>query len=437
MNVTITPAKLSGMVIPPPSKSQAHRVLIAAALACGEGTIDNVAYSQDIGATLDCLENLGAEFVRDGSAVTVRGMSANPMSPLRRMAYPRLNCGESGSTLRFLIPVALAVRGGGIFSGRGRLMERPQKPYFDLFDEKGIFHEQKNGVLTVAGMLTPGEYRLPGGVSSQFVTGLLYALPLLEGDSEIVLTSPLESRGYVDMTLNALGLFGIHAQARGNRFFVPGNQLYQPQDVAIEADWSQAAFWYAAQALGSPVEVGGMNPGSTQGDCDFVDWMRMIQNKPLGGGVSVPIWGPDGGAEMLTAPIGGCSVSIDVSQNPDLAPPLAAMGALMNGTLYIENAARLRLKESDRLDAIARVLGALGADVTEGPDFLTIRGRETLPGGVTVDSFNDHRIAMMAAIAATRCEKPITLTGAECVAKSYPDFWEQYERLGGKIQKVD
>ncbi len=434
MNITITPAQLSGTVIPPPSKSQAHRLLIAAALAGGVSRLGNAALSQDIGATINCLEQLGAEFTWSGPQLTVRGMGANPMSPLRRMAYPRLDCGESGSTLRFLIPIALAVRGGGIFTGRGRLMERPQKPYFDLFDEKGIFHERKDGALTVTGMLTPGQYRLPGDVSSQFVTGLLYALPLLEGDSEIVLTSPLESRGYVGMTLDALGLFGIYPETRGSRFFIPGHQLYQPQDFAIEADWSQAAFWYAAQFLGNPVEVGGMDPGSAQGDRDFLDWMRMVRNKPTGGGVTVPVWGPDGGAETPPAPAGGCSVSIDVSQNPDLVPPLAAMGALMDGALHIKNAARLRLKESDRLDAIARVLGGLGADVTEGPDFLTIRGRGTLPGGVTVDSFHDHRIAMMAAIAATRCEKPVTLTGAECVAKSYPDFWEDYERLGGKIQ---
>ncbi len=410
MNVTITPSKLSGAVIPPPSKSQAHRVLIAAALADGESIIDNVAFSQDIEATLDCLDDLGAEFFRDGSALTVRGMSAGPMSPLRRMAYPRLDCGESGSTLRFLIPVALAVRGGGIFSGRGRLMERPLTPYFDLFDEKGIFHERRDGVLTVTGMLTPGEYRLPGNVSSQFVTGLLYALPLREGGSEIVLTSPLESRGYVDMTLDALSLFGIRIQARGNGFFVPGNQLYQPQDFAIEADWSQAAFWYAAQALGSPVEVGGMDPGSAQGDA-------VIQTQ----------------AEDLAQP---GDLNIDVSDCPDLVPPLAAMAALRAGqTTRLVNAARLRLKESDRLDSVTRVLSALGADVEEGRDFLTIRGREALPGGVTVDSFHDHRVAMMAAIAAIRCVKPVTITGAECVAKSYPDFWEDYERLGGKIKK--
>jgi len=436
MDITITPTKLAGAVIPPPSKSQAHRLLIAAALADGVSRLDNVALSQDIGATMNCLGQLGAEFTWTGPQLTVRGMAANPMSPLRRMAYPRLDCGESGSTLRFLIPIALAVRGGGIFTGRGRLMERPQKPYFDLFDEKGIFYEQKGGVLTVTGMLTPGKYRLPGNVSSQFVTGLLYALPLLNGDSEIILTTPLESRGYVDMTLDALGLFGIYPKARENGFFVPGNQHYARQDFAVEADWSQAAFWYAAQFLGNPVEVGGMDPSSAQGDRDFLDWMSMVRNKPTGGGVTAPIWRPGGGAETPAAPAGGRSVSIDVSQNPDLAPPLAAMGALMDGTLSIKNAARLRLKESDRLDAVARVLGALGADVAEGPDFLTIRGRKTLPGGVTVDSFHDHRIAMMAAIAATRCERPVTITGAECVAKSYPNFWEEYERLGGLIQKA-
>ena len=437
MNVTITPAELSGTVTPPPSKSQAHRILIAAALADGESAISNVAFSQDIEATMSCLESLGAAFARDGSTVTVRGMGANTMSPLRRMAYPRLDCGESGSTLRFLIPVALAVRGGGIFSGRGRLMERPQKPYFDLFDKKGVFHEQKDGALTVTGMLTPGTYQLPGDVSSQFVTGLLYALPLLERESKIVLSTPLESRGYVDMTLDTLGQFGISAIGRNRGWFIPGGQLYQPRSLAVEGDWSQAAFWYAAQALGNPVAVEGMDPRSIQGDREFSDWVRMVKNEPMAGGITVPIWGNGAEAEPPSSPSGGCAVTIDVSQNPDLVPPLAAMGALMNGLLRIQNAARLRIKESDRLASVTQVLGALGADVTEGPDFLEIRGRETLSGGVTVDSFNDHRIAMMAAIAATRCEKPITVLGAECVAKSYPNFWDDYESLGGKIQKTN
>ena len=419
MNVTITPGGLAGSVTPPPSKSQAHRLLIAAALARGESVITNVALSQDIEATIRCLEELGAEFTVDGSTVTVRGMGANAMSPLRRMAYPHLDCGESGSTLRFLIPIALAVRGGGVFTGHGRLMERPLKPYFDLFDEKGIFYEQKDGALTVSGLLTPGEYRLPGNVSSQFFTGLLFALPLLNGPSALIPTTPLESEGYIQMTLQAMAQFGVELPVTLSlppHYHPQGNQTYHAANAAVEGDWSQAAFWYAAQALGNPVTVVGLDRYSTQGDREFLDWVQMVKNEPLSGrGV----------------------VSIDVSQNPDLVPPLAVMGALMNGRLGIENAARLRVKESDRLASVTAVLSALGADVEEGPDFLKITGKERLAGGVKVDSFNDHRIAMMAAIAATRCVKPITITGAECVAKSYPDFWEAYERLGGKIQKSE
>ena len=408
MNVTITPGPLSGAVTPPPSKSQAHRLLIAAALADGESTITNVGRSQDIEATVNCLEELGAGFSWAGSTVTVRGMGANPMSPLRRMACPRLACGESGSTLRFLIPVALAVRGGGIFTGRGRLMERPLKPYFDLFGEKGIFHEFQDGALTVTGMLTPGTYRLPGDVSSQFITGLLYALPLLEGESEIVLTTPLESRGYADMTVEALSQFGVRVETRENGWHIPGGQLYRPRSLAVEADWSQAAFWYAAMYLWD-VDVQGMNPHSSQGDRVMADYFDQFF-----------MWAD----------------SFDVSGCPDLAPPLAVMAALRGmGHTRLVNAARLRIKESDRLASITAVLSALGADVEEGPDFLKITGKERLAGGVEVDSFNDHRIAMMAAIAATRGNHPVTINGAECVSKSYPNFWEEFEQLGGDIQR--
>ncbi len=411
MILTITPTKLKGAVIPPPSKSQAHRALIAAALAEGESRLDNVAPSRDIQATVDCLTELGAEFIWAGDAVTVHGMGAGVMSPLRRMAHPVLDCGESGSTLRFLMPVALAVRGGGRFLGRGRLMERPQKPYFDIFGEKGIFYEQKENTLTLQGLLTPGEYRLPGNVSSQFITGLLYALPLLNGDSWITLTSPLESRGYVDMTLDVLNLFGIYPEMRENGFFIPGNRVYAPQGFCIEVDWSQAAFWYVAQTLGSTVEVGGMDPGSAQGDTAILEFLNRLA------------------AER--------ELSFDVSQCPDLVPPMAAAAALAPGRVTrLTNAARLRLKESDRLTSVTQVLNALGADIEEGEDFLLIHGKEMLQGGVTVDSWNDHRIAMMAAIAATRCGKPITLTGAESVGKSYPTFWEEYARLGGKTEEV-
>ena len=386
MNVTITPGPLAGAITPPPSKSQAHRLLIAAALGTGESHIENLANSQDIDATLRCMDALKAP--GDG--------------------LPELDCGESGSTLRFLIPVALALRGGGKFTGRGRLMERPQEPYFVMFREKGISYEQKDGTLTVRGRLTPGDYTLPGDVSSQFVTGLLYALPLLEGDSRILLTTPLESRGYIDMTLDALEQFGVRAVCDGDRTFrVPGNQTYQPRDLTIEADWSNAAFWYAAQFVGCDLEIQGLNAFSTQGDMRIVPYFVKLQGK-----------GP---------------VDLDVSQCPDLVPPLAAMAALRGGeTTRIVNAARLRIKESDRLAAVTQVLNALGGRVEEYEDHLVIHGRERLAGGVTVSGHNDHRIAMMAAIAAIRCHGPVTITGAECVKKSYPDFWEDYRSLGGR-----
>ena len=385
MNIRITPGPLEGTITPPPSKSMAHRAILAAALA-GGGTISNLAASQDIEATRRCIAALNAE----------------------GLDLPLLDCGESGSTLRVLIPLALALRGGGIFTGRGRLMERPQKPYFDIFDEKGIFYEQKGGTLTVRGELTSGEYRLPGNVSTQFVTGLLYALPLLDGDSEIVLTSRLEGWGYVDMTLNTLEKFGITTEERDTGWIVPGRQVYQPCGLTVEADWSQAAFWYAAEFLGNSVQVSGMPKYSRQGDSKFA-WFNRRLAMPRNMGFSV-------------------------ADCPDLVPPLAAMAALRNGyATYMGNAARLRLKESDRLATVAQTLNALGAQVEEGPDFLKITGKDGLAGGVTVDCCNDHRIAMMAAVAATRCREPVTLLGAECVSKSYPNFWDDYRMLGGKF----
>jgi len=412
MTVTITPAKLSGRVTPPPSKSQAHRVLIAAALADGESVIRGLAPSQDIDATRRCLEGLGAAFTDTPEGLVVRGMGANAMSPLRRMALPRLDCGESGSTLRFLIPVALAVRGGGIFTGRGRLMERPLEPYFDLFREKGISWEQRDGVLTVQGLLTPGEYRLPGDVSSQFFTGLLFALPLLSGPSAIVPTTPLESEGYIAMTAQVLETFGVRTAATMSlppQYHVEGGQIYSPAEVTVEADWSQAAFWYAAAALGSPVEIGGMDERSLQGDRAIAEYYVDLSRPG--------------------------DVTLDVSGCPDLVPPLAVMAAVRQGTTRLTNAARLRLKESDRLSTVAEILCKLGARVEEGPDFLTVTGMEALSGGVTVDAHNDHRIAMMTAIAATRCQAPVVLTGAESVNKSYPTFWEHYVNLGGRVER--
>ena len=385
MDIRITPHTLNGTVMPPASKSMAHRAVLALALADGEGSLSNLSDSQDIQATKRCVAALKA--------------------PRPDGELPFLDCGESGSTLRFLIPIALAVAGGGVFTGRGRLMERPQGPYFDIFDEKGIFHEQKDGVLTVRGTLIPGVYRLPGNVSSQFVTGLLYALPLLPGDSVIEITTPLESGGYVDMTLDMLAQFGITVENQNYKCFrVPGNQTYQARDIAVEADWSQAGFWYTAAFLDNTVQPTGLNPASAQGDKV----------------VSELYW-------KLARP---GDVDIDVSGCPDLLPPLAVMAAMRNGTTHFINAARLRIKESDRLTTVHQMLTALGGQAEEGPDSLTVRGVTAFTGG-TVDGANDHRIVMAAAIAATRADGPVTILGAEAVNKSYPSFWDDYKRLGG------
>ncbi len=388
MNVTILPGTLKGAVTPPSSKSQTHRAVLALMLAQGEGKLSNLAVSEDIQATQDCVAAL-----KSGQPAQADGL-------------PLLDCGESGSTLRFLIPVALAVRGGGHFIGRGRLMERPQGPYIRLFEEKGILWKQEEACLTVAGQLEPGVYALPGNVSSQFITGLLYALPLLPGDSRIVLTTPLESRGYVDMTLDMLRRFDIKVEEQEDGFLVPGNQTYQARDLTLEADWSGAAFWYAANFLGAQVDIQGLNPDSVQGD-------RQI---------GTLYW-------KLARP---GDVDIDLSQCPDLAPPLAAMAAVRKGTTRFVNAGRLRMKESDRLETIARTLNALGAKAQVGEDTLTLEGVDHLEGG-TVDGCNDHRIAMMAAVAAIACKQPVTILGAECVKKSYPRFWEDYTALGGEI----
>lgn len=439
MDLQIIPKKLSGTVTPPPSKSIAHRLLIAAALADGVSTVRGIAMSQDVEATLRCLTALGGRWKE-----TTPGVLEITGTGGRRAGedLPRLDCGESGSTLRFFIPIALAVAGGGVFTGHGRLMERPQGPYFDLFREKGISYEQKDGVLTVRGHLEPGEYKLAGNVSSQFFTGLLFALPLLGGPSVIRSTTEVESRDYIAITRQVLETAGVETTCKDNfRTLEITGGTYYPIDETVEADWSQAAFWYTAQGLGNSLTIQGMNPKSIQGDRVMASFAEMLRGEPLSGGVTVPILGPASAAPAKpfqpplrpgwTTPCVG-SVSLPLTYCPDLAPPLAAWGALLNGTLYLKDAGRLRIKESDRLATITAALRALGADVTEEPDRLIINGKPALPGG-TVDCANDHRIAMMAAIAATGCTGPVTLLGAECVKKSYPDFWEVYQSLGGDI----
>lgn len=409
MDVRLFPAKLHGAVTPPPSKSQAHRLLLAAGLSSGQSTIRGITHSQDMEATMACLRALGANVERTGDVVTVTGVFAHGAPQFAQL--PVLDCCESGSTLRFFIPVALAVAGGGIFTGRGRLLERPQQPYFDLFAEKGISYERTPGKLTVQGTLQPGRYALPGDVSSQFFTGLLYALPLLDGPSTLVSTTVLESAAYLTMTLEALAQAGVPVtETAAGEYQIPGGSTYQPMDAAVEGDWSQAGFFYAAKGLGNDLSIRGMNDQSAQGDRVIASFYKQL--------------------------CGHGMVTLDVSQCPDLVPPLALHAALRNGeTTHIVGAARLRMKESDRLATVTETLNRLGAQITEYDDRLEIHGVETFHGG-TVNSHNDHRIAMMAAMAATACDGPVLLEDAGSVKKSYPDFWQVYAALGGRAEEV-
>jgi len=405
MDIRIEPNRLSGSVTPPPSKSMAHRLIISAALSGGISTIRNVSFSKDIEATLRCMAAMGTGVERpDDSTLHIHGLGHS--IPQTQAPLPLFDCGESGSTLRFLIPIALAVVGGGVFTGQGRLMERPQKPYLDLFDEKGIRWQQEDGKLTVQGCLTPGEYRLPGNVSSQFFTGLLFALSLLDGPSRIVSTTTIESANYILMTLDAMAEAGVHVEVSEDRTaFSVTPAPYEPIDLAVEADWSQAGFWYAAIALGSSLDLKGLNPFSSQGD-------MIVASHFL----------------KLTHP---GDVTIDLSGCPDLLPPMAVMAAVREGTTHFVNGARLRIKESDRLATVHALLTALGGQAREGDDSLTVHGLPALKGG-TVDGANDHRIVMAAAIAATACQSPVTILGAQAVSKSYPDFFEVYRSLGGE-----
>ena len=406
MDVRITPRRLSGVVTPPPSKSLAHRMVIAASLAAGVSTLRNTDFSADIQATLRCMTALGAQWEAVDGGLRIRGIGGirQPFGDL-----PKFDCGESGSTLRFLIPVSMTAGQGGIFTGQGRLMERPQEPYFHLFQQRGIPYIQREDTLIVQGRLTPGAYRLTGNVSSQFFTGLLMALPLLEGPSVVTSTTALESASYVTLTMGVLQQCGIQVRYAPERWsfgVLPG--VYAPlEDAAVEADWSQAAFWYAAMALGSRVRLRGLNAYSSQGDAAVVSHYKLLTQ--------------DGPAV------------IDLTDCPDLLPPLAVMALTRRGTTRFTGAARLRLKESDRLTTVRQMLSALGGAAAEEEDGLSVYGVSTLPGG-TVDGANDHRIVMAAAIAATRCQGPVVIRGAEAVKKSYPGFWRDYEALGGDVR---
>jgi 3-phosphoshikimate 1-carboxyvinyltransferase len=406
----------SGVVTPPPSKSLSHRAAICAALADGESAIENFGLSEDVAATLGGIEALGLADARlDGGVLRVspRAVSA--------VGGAVVDCGESGSTLRFLLPLAALHGRRALFTGRGRLLERPLEVYAKVFAEAGARFELTPEGAVTEGQLRGGVYSMPGDVSSQFVSGLLFALPLLESDSEIRLSTPLESRGYVDLTIDVMRRFGVEATERGGAYFVKGGQRYSPARYRVEADYSQAAFFLASAALGLDVEVAGLDPDSRQGD-------RAILRILRGMGAET-IWrdGCAGEDKILSVRAKSLSaVTVDARETPDLVPPIAALCCFCEGTSRIVNAGRLRLKESDRLKALASELKKLGAIAEESGDSLVITGAERLRGGAA-DAWGDHRIAMSVAVAAIRCDGPVSLSGWRSVNKSYPNFWRDFE----------
>lgn len=429
MDLKILPQKLSGSVTVPPSKSLAHRAVICAALSDGSCRIDNIALSDDIIATTEAMRTFGATIEQDGSTLTIHGAGRNVKRAGDAVSSEErvIDCNESGSTLRFIVPIATLFAGVSRFVGRGNLGKRPLTIYYDIFEEQGISYQATEDELnlTVDGMLKPGHFSFPGNVSSQFITGLLFTLPLLAGDSVITITTPLESVGYIDLTLQVMKDFGVVIENQGNqKFIIKGNQSYHATDYRIEGDYSQAAFFLCADALGSAVQVEDLSKDSLQGDRAVVSILEAM---------GVTFQQVETGM-VGTAKAGLHGTLIDAAQCPDIIPVVALTACLSEGRTEIINAGRLRIKECDRLEATASQLKKLGADIQELPEGLLINGVKSLKGGQRVWSFKDHRIAMMLAIAATVCEEPITVTDAECVSKSYPNFWEDYQSIGGKIQ---
>lgn len=407
MDIKIIPNILSGKVSVPPSKSVAHRMIIAAALTDGTSTISNIFPSVDITATMDCMKALGAKISFSGDTAVIEGIRSVPDKAV-------LNCHESGSTLRFLIPVGCALGVNAKFIGSGKLPQRPLTTLLNELPKHGasfvLPNNGENLPLIVNGKLTGGRFYVDGNVSSQFITGLLFALPLLDGDSEIVLTSPLQSKPYVDITIGVLRDFDCEINETESGYFVKGNQRFKPFSGAVEGDFSQAAFFYTANTLGSSIEICGLNENSLQGDKRIAEICKCVA-------------------------VNGSAFELDCSDIPDLVPILSVLGCFCKGKSRITNAARLRIKECDRLAAMEDCLNKIGGKVKSLPDGLEIDGVGSLKGG-EVECFNDHRIAMSMAIAATRCENPLILRGAECVSKSFPNFFEVYKSLGGIFEEI-
>lgn len=393
MDITISPRRLRGDLTVIPSKSQAHRLLICAAFSDKPTLLQCAETNRDIEATADCLTALGAKILRTDSGYTVFPVKAVP-------EQAELHCRESGSTLRFLLPVAGALGVDALFTMEGRLPQRPLSPLWEEMERMGCtLTRPTSDTIRCTGKLRPGAYRIDGGISSQYITGLLLALSLLGSGSQLEITGKAESRPYIEMTKAAISLFGGDPDHPGEKRF------HSPGAVSVEGDWSNGAFFLAANELGSHLNLRGLDPDSPQGDRAVLGILPLLRS----------------GAPRVSA-----------ADIPDLVPILSVAAASNHGAVFTD-IRRLRMKESDRVASVMAMLKSLGGRAEADDNTLTV-----FPSGFTggvVDSFNDHRIAMSAAIAAIVCTGPVTVLGAECVSKSYPGFWEEYRRLGGNYEQ--
>lgn len=401
MTVNIKPSEIKGKVTAPPSKSMSHRLLICAGLSEGESKINNIAFSEDILATIDCLGAMGAEIKINGDSVNVKGT-------LPKRTEGAFNCRESGSTLRFFIPLAMLCEGESLFRGYGRLMDRPMSVYEDIANKRDIpYHKDSDGINVGFGLCS-GKYILPGDVSSQFVSGLLFALVLCEGDSEITLTGTIESRSYIDMTIYAMSLFGVDVKWQNqNTLFIKGNQRYESRNLTAEGDYSNAAFLDAFNYLGGEVEVDGLSESSLQGDKIYKDYFSLLrQGTP----------------------------TLDIKNCPDLAPIIMTLAAANNGCRLI-NTRRLRIKESDRGVVMAQELSKFGADIEVSDNEIAVNKAELYIPKDDLYCHNDHRVVMSLAVLASYYGG--RLVGTEAVKKSYPDFFSRVKALGMEVEIID
>ena len=415
MRARITPAKIdSGNITIPPSKSLAHRAIICACLAPGRSVISNIDYSVDIRATIEGMRHLGASIKEDKDTLFIDGIET--------FQYDGdvVNCHESGSTLRFFLPLFSLTGKRATFSGSKRLIERPQNVYEMLFQEQGIDFVRTYPNIIIDGRLKPGELTLKGNVSSQFITGLLFALPLLEADSKIHIEPPFESRSYVDLTIQMLKRFQIIVEYEdAYTLAIKGNQQYQPTDVLVEGDYSQLVFWASLGVLNHSVETHGLALHSLQGDKKTIDIFQSMN-----AGIKVL----DDGYQFCPGTLNG--TVIDLNDCPDLGPMLFALATQANGKTTFQNAGRLRIKESDRIEAMETELKKLGCSISSTFGTVTITGPVKLQGNVTLHGHNDHRIVMALSILATIADEPITIDDAQAISKSYPGFFKDLASCG-------